>query len=358
MLYLSDMNTHFEMILDGQHIPIQFGEFSLSLANINYDKLQVFLEDYLRIMIESSYYAHTLSISESSNWSHFKKHKKLFKKAGISPDEISGETIQKIIHMMETPLYDFLDSGYLTNAQLRIVTQLILSEFDSRLRCNTFDWKDEYSYLPDLFAYRELREHLESILLRSDSQFSQEVAEILAQKEISSSIQIDRDGIVRTTFHITDVLSFLLIDLVKYLNSNKTILRCENPDCRRLFYPKSNKNKHYCQLPHRDSKLTCAEIMHRKPRDEFTELARKARGAQKGFVNNAINGSKYEIDIDSLNRIYYQWQDDCNLQVEHFRSIDDVEGFKKWIRDTRLTAKRLEELGIRIRKPKPKNGRG
>lgn len=100
--------------------------------------------------------------------------------------------------------------------------------------------------------------------------------------------------------------------------------------------------------------MTCAEIMHRKPRDEFTELARKARGAQKGFVNNAINGSKYEIDMDSLNRIYYQWQDDCNSQVEYFRSIDDVAGFKKWIQDTRLTARRLEELGIRIRKPKQK----
>lgn len=358
MLYLSDMNTHFEMILDGQHIPIQFGEYSLSVANIDYDKLRVFLEDYLRIMIESFNYAHTLSVSEINNWSHFKKHKELFEKVGIYPDKISGETIQIIIHMMEAPLYNLLNSGYLNNAQLRVVTQLILSELDSRLRCDTFNWKDEYSYLPDLFAYKDLREHLESILLRSDSQFSQEIAEILAQKEISSSIQIDRDGIARTTFHITDTLSFLLMDLVKYLNSNRTVLRCENPDCRRLFYPKSSKNKHYCQLPHKGSKLTCAEIMHRKPRDEFTELARKARGAQKGFVNNAVNGSKYEIDMDSLNRIYYQWQDDCNLQVEHFRSIDDVEGFKKWIRDTRLTAKRLEELGIRICKPKPKKGRG
>lgn len=141
-----------------------------------------------------------------------------------------------------------------------------------------------------------------------------------------------------------------MIDLQKYLTGAKSVIRCKNLDCNRLFYPKSKKNKLYCRLKHNGSKLTCEEIMHRKPTDEFAEKAKRERGAQQGFFNNACNhedNPKFQYDYDLLYRMYQQWQEDCTKQMELFRKSDDIDGFTECITSTRFTAKRLEQLGIR-----------
>lgn len=350
----------FEIAHGRQHIPIKYGEYSLAIANIDYGKLQVFIEEYLATIIEAFAQAKNLSLlNPNSTRYDYKKYINEFSQYGIMPDALSEKTITAIIKEMEKPLFNFLDNGYLNKRQLRIVTLLILSEFDNCIRGDSFNWKDENSYLPAIFAFKELRQHLDSILLRDSDYFSEDLKNALSQKLIFSSIEIDKDGIARTTYCIDDTLSFLLIDLQKYLSGDKTVLRCENPDCRRLYYPRS-KNNHYCDLPHKGTNKTCSEIMRNKVKDEFAGLAKLARGKQQKFVSNAkdSNRDKFIINEELLDNLYYEWKDNCNEKMRFFRSINDIDGFKEWIEETRFTVGKLEELGVRIRKPKPKKGRG
>lgn len=350
----------FEIVYGRQHIPIKYGEYALAIANIDYDKLQTFIEQYLATIIEAFAQARNLALlNPDSTRYDYKKYIKEFSQYGIMPNSVSGETIRATIKEMTKPLFNFLDNGYLNKRQLRIVTLLILSEFDNCIRGDNFNWKDENSYLPAIFAFKELRQHLDSILLRDSNCFSEDLKSALSLQTISSSIEIDRDGIARTTYHMNDTLSFLLIDLQKYLSGTKAVLRCENPDCRRLYYSRS-KNNHYCQLPHKDTDKTCSEIMRNKTKDEFAKLARLARGKQQKFVSNAkdSNSDKFIINEELLDNHYYKWKDECSEKMRFFRSINNITGFEDWIKDTRFTVGKLEELGIRIRKPKPQKGRG
>lgn len=350
----------FEIVYDRQHIPIKWGEYSLAIANVDYGKLQAFIEEYLATIIEAFAQARNLALlNPDSTRYDYEKYISEFSQYGIEPDSVSRKTIRAIIKEMGKPLFNFLNNGYLNKQQLRIVTLLILSELDNCIRVDSFNWKDENSYLPAIFAFKELRQHLDSILLRDSDYFSEDLKNALSQKLIFSSIEIDKDGIARTTYCIDDTLSFLLIDLQKYLSGDKTVLRCENPDCRRLYYPRS-KNNHYCDLPHKGTNKTCSEIMRNKVKDEFAGLAKLARGKQQKFVSNAkdSNRDKFIINEELLDNLYYEWKDDCNEKMRFFRSINDIDGFKEWIEETRFTVGKLEELGVRIRKPKPKKGRG
>lgn len=348
----------FEIAYNNQHIPIKYGEYSLAIANIDYDKLQAFIENYLATIIEAFAQARNLALlNPDSTRYDYKKYINEFSQYGIMPDAVSGETIRATIKEMTKPLFNFLDNGYLNKRELGVVTLLILSEFDNCIRGDNFNWKDENSYLPAIFAFRALRQHLDSILLHDSNYFSEDLKSALSLQTISSSIEIDRDGIARTTYHIDDTLSFLLIDLQKYLSGNKTVLRCENPDCRRLYYPRS-KNNHYCELPHKDTNMTCSQIMRNKPKDEFARLDKLARGKQATFVKNAKDSNRDKVIINEklLDDFYNKWKDECTEKKRFFRSINDIDGFKKWIEDTRFTVGKLEELGVR--KPKPKKGRG
>lgn len=346
MIYLMDMGTHFDMAYKKQRVSIEYGEYSLSLANIDYDGFQKIIRSYVDRFTPQFEQAVTLSYLKPSHEDTFKK----YEQRGIYPNGVSMDVIKKINATLHKPLMQFLDNGYLNKTQLRIISMLILEELENHIRSTKFNWQDEITYIPSILIYEELKEHLESILLRDSTYYIEEIQKRLSDNIIQSKINIDKNGIPRTTYIIQDTISYMMIDLQKYLTGTKTVLRCQNPDCNRLFYPKSKKNKLYCRLIHKDTDLLCHQIMHNKPRDEFAECAKSARGKQGGFVKNAIDhqdNEKYMYDYESLRKAHYAWQEECSEKLEYFRSQNDIDGFKKWIKDTELNVKRLEELNIR-----------
>lgn len=346
MIYLMDIGTHFDILYKKQRVTIHYGEYALALANINYEKVQDTIKIYIDTFTKQFEIATTLGYIKHTHPDSVAK----YKEHGIYPNAVKKEVIQTINRTLYNPLYKLLDNSYLNKKQLDMITRLMLSELENNIEADTFNWQEESTYIPSVIIHMGLREQLEGILLKDNNYFSEEIQQRLSQKLISSSINIDKSGTTRTVFHVKDTIAFLMIDLQKYLTSTKAVIRCENPDCNRLFYPKSNKNKHYCRLKHNGSKLTCEEIMHRKPTDEFAKRAKRARGAQQGFVKNALsheNNPKFQYDYGLLDKTYQQWQVDCTLQMELFRKSNDVDGFIDWIRNTRFTAERLGQLGIR-----------
>lgn len=346
MIYLMDMSTHFDMLYKKQRVSIEYGEYSLSLANIDYDELQNIIQSYLDTFTLQFELATTLGYLNPKHTDKLKKYEQY----GIYPNAVKTEVLDKINLTLQKPLLNFLDNGYLNTRQLKLVTMLVLSELRRSIQADTFNWQNEATYVPSILIYKELKDQLENVLLRDSNYFSSEIQKKLSQKTISSRINIDKSGTARTTFLIEDTLAFMMIDLQKYLTGNKTVLRCQNPDCKRLFYPKSSKNKLYCRLKHKDTGLCCNDIMHRKFKDVFAERAKYARGIQQGFIKNAQahrDNPKYQYNYDLLDNEYEAWQEDCSKQIEYFRSQNDIGGFNQWIKATRFTVEKLEQLGIR-----------
>lgn len=339
------METHFDMIYENKRTSINFGEYALALANIDYDELQNILVQYLDTFTSLFELSTTLGHIQSTHPDAVEK----YSSHGIYPNRIQFELIQEIDSQLYKPLYKFLNNSYLNNHQLHIITLLILNELDHNISVSTFDWQIPHTYIPSILHHKELREHLESILLRKDDFFSTQIQDRLSEKIITTSIAIDSAGHTRIMYHIDDTLSFLLVDLQKYLTNPKTVIQCKN--CDRLFYPSSNKNKLYCRLKHQDTKLTCAQIHHQKPTDAFLIESKRARGKQQGFIKNAHahrDNPKYLYDYDLLDSHYTQWQKDCSSKMEQYRNKNDLDGFKKWIEYHLFTVSRLEALGIRI----------
>ena len=346
MIYLMDMGTHFDMIYNKQRTSIEYGEFSLALANIDFDSLQNIIQSYLNLFEKQFELATTLGYLNPKHTDSIKKYEQY----GIYPNAVKLKVLKTINSTLYKPLFELLDNSYLNKKQLKLITSLILLELENNIKSDTFDWQNKSTYIPSILIYKELKEHLENILLHTSDYFSTEIQKSLSHKIISSVINIDKNGTARTTFLIEDTLAFMMIDLQKYLTGTKTVLTCQN--CGRLFYPKSNKNKTYCRLKHKDTHLLCNEIAHRQCKDEFARKCKTAKGNQKGFVDNAIaleNNPKFQYDYQLLHEVYEQWKIDISIQMEYFRSINDIDGFERWISDTKFTTQKLEELGIRKR---------
>lgn len=347
LIYLMDMGTHFEMIDKKKHVLIEYGEYSLSLANIDYDSLQEIIQSYLNTFTTQFELATMLGYLNPKHTDKIMKYEQY----GIYPNAVKKEVLEKINETLYKSLIDFLDNGYLNKNQIRLIAMLIISELEYNIQADTFNWQYESTYIPSVLIYKDLKNHLESILLRNSSYFSTEIQKKLMYKIVLSSISIDKNGLARTLFHIEDTIAFLMIDLQKYLTGTKTVLRCQN--CKRLFYPKSSKNKLYCRLKHKDTNLYCNDIAHRNPSDKFAELAKRARGIQQGFVNNVKshdNNAKFNYDYELLRITHELWQDECTSKMEYYRSQNDIDGFDKWIESTKFKVKKLEELHIRTRK--------
>ena len=351
MLDVLDMGTHFEMVDtdNNRRVPIEFGEFSLLVANVDY------------LMIRNRIQAEVVRARNNltRDGRYAEEYKNALNELGITTSKTWTWT--KFASKFFAPLFDLLDIDCLDSSQLIPITDLFMSEIIENMQLKNPDCMDKNFNFFSLLLYDELKEHLESILLHENTNFSEEISTALSQVNISSSAKIDVDGNIQTTYHIDSIRAFLVLDLIKYTEhplNKKTIVRCQNPECRRLFYRDSRKVK-YCQLGHLNSKMSCPEIVRRKPKDEFDAEAKKAQLAQYRCLEDAEENKGHDYDYVELTRLYKKWLCDYTEKRDYFRSINDIEGYRKWIADTMLSPAHLEEMGIR--KPiakKTKKGRG
>ncbi|MFT4106872.1 MAG: DUF6076 domain-containing protein [Lacrimispora sp.] len=180
--------------------------------------------------------------------------------------------------------------------------------------------------------------------------------EFFSEVKMTTSLKVNSDDSVSIIYHFTDVISFVLLDLQKYLDSNKVINNCER--CGRPYFPTSGNNKRYCRFPNKGTNKDCAQLQ-RLIFDEFALVCRKARSNQKGFVENALKSEtkkdqkikrKYDYDIEKLNSEYESWKEElCKVRKE-CKDNNDLQGLIDWVEKSKFKIKRLEELGIAIRK--------
>ena len=345
MLLLFDMGTHFSMAFGDERTTIQYGEFALAMANIDFNELTEAITSYLQAFGNRAQSAIMLGQIENPSEELLKKSAK----DGILPNALRTDMIVKIHISLLAKIMEILSNAYLSFPQKKIIAKLFVEELERNISSDSFNWLNESTYIPQLLMDRELRESLGNILSKESDFLSKKIRTTYTytNNHIITSIRIDKNGIPRTAFHIENTLSYILLDLQKTLSNNKKILRCKN--CQKLFYPISNKNKTYCRFVDPITGITCNEAVRLIPKDEFAKKARQARGKQQQFYKNALNykSKKYIYNYELLEEHYANWQTECSKQMVNFRQLNDLDGFDMWINDTKYTAENLEKFGIR-----------
>ena len=100
MIYLMDMGTHFEMIYRKQQVVIEYGEYSLALANIDYDGLQKIIQSYLDVFTTQFELATTLGYLEQKHNEKITRYEQY----GIYPNAVKLDIIKSINSTLYKPL--------------------------------------------------------------------------------------------------------------------------------------------------------------------------------------------------------------------------------------------------------------
>lgn len=320
-IHLIDTDLDFVIVTDNLEVQIEYGRFALSLINTDYQAMN----NLIRTFIQNN---HILKVAEEiqSNCSN---------KAYISTD-----VTDIIFADLYKPIQDFLSTEYLSKSQATAIARLLLQEIKQNIMTGKIDLTHATDYLPPIFSNIELHNHIRDSLLLKNSAFTSDLQEQLNQTELSTSIQIMNDGTPVTVFCLEDTFSYLVVDMQKYLLSQKYVNECEC--CQRLFYPRYRNSEIYCRLPRKDTDKTCNQIMLHSKDDDFAKERNKARGYQHNRCNNPSTRKQY--DLDFLIQIYDNWSTECADKVREYRLQGDFDGFKDWCDNTKFTSERLKEL--------------
>ena len=322
---LLDTGKDFILVADDIQAVMRYGEFALSLINSHYDKMFQCTTDFIKDN-------HALCVAADLQQAVFKD---------IALDE-------RMANMILYPLFkdvaDATGEYHPTENQRKLIALLLLAEIRSKITAGTIDLTAPASYIPDIFADKELHRHIRDFLLKKDASFPAPIADKIAQMQISSAViptvSKDKGTEMLTSYHLTDTLTYLLLDLQKYVSSSKQLKKCQC--CGRLFYYQSRQSEKYCRLPHKDTPLLCNEIMHITPNDEFAKAREGARKYQHSRTTNESTKKKY--DEKFLSKLYDNWSRECAEKFIEFKRTEDLQGFKVWIENTKLLAKELKRL--------------
>ena len=217
---------------------------------------------------------------------------------------------------------------YLAENQRKLIALLLLAEIRSKITAGTIDLTAPASYIPDIFTDKELNRHVRDFLLKKDASFTDSITDRIAQMQISSSVipsvSKDKGTEILTNYHLTDTLTYLLLDLQKYVSSSRRLKECQC--CGRLFYPQFRQSEKYCRLPRKDTPLLCNEIMHISPNDEFAKARERARKYQHSSTTNESTKKKY--DEKFLSKLYDNWSRECTEKCIEFKRMDDCRGLR------------------------------
>lgn len=190
-----------------------------------------------------------------------------------------------------------------------------------------------YECLPEIYQQKELHRCIQSVMLRKPDAFDSPLLERINFNIIPCSHFIMSGGLTMTVYYPASLMDFLTLDISRFLQTRRIVKRCKC--CERLFIP-SRKSDKYCRLPNTGTRLKCKEIAHRNGGDEFDREKAKARGYQRGSVMNESVIKKY--DPDFLRSLYDEWSAECSKKCMECKLHSDIQGFKKWIQESKLTA--------------------
>lgn len=319
---LLDTDKSFIIVTDNISVEIEYGQFALTIINTNYGDMISCIESFIQNN-------HILQLAEQIQ----NRRQNLTLDSFVTDYVLSG---------IYSPLEKVLEKSNLSSQQKYAIIQLLILEIIDNISQGEINLSDACRYVPSVFTNKELHIHIKNSLLKKSSAFTSVMQEDLNNMDLSTSIMTLADGTPVTVFFLKDTLSYLVLDMQKYLLSRKQVLECER--CGRLFYPLYRNSEKYCRLSNDGTELTCDVLAHRKIKDSFARARNAARGYQYNRCNNASTQKKYKETPKFLEKIYNEWSIDCTANYNNYKANDDFEGFKAWISLTKFTAEHLEEL--------------
>ena len=157
--------------------------------------------------------------------------------------------------------------------------------------------------------------------------------ELLTMLKAIINIQVRIDFSKTTSYNFLyetrDIYSLLAIDIKMIKDKSITIKKCAN--CGKYFIPSNRSDEIYCDNVFRSGK-TCKQVGYeeKEKKDPFKVLYTKARKTQHARIRyNIENKPHYKEDH------YIPWRMAAEKARDHFRSVNDLNGFKKWIEDNK-----------------------
>lgn len=266
---LLDTGTEFILVAKDIAPVMRYGEFALALINTDHDKMlncvTAFLQNSDKLKVAAD-----------------------LQRSPIFKDKTLNDGVANIIlRPLFNDLASIIGEAYLDYGQRELIALLLLVEMRSKITAGTIDLTVPASYIPEIFFNKALNYHVRDFLLKKDAPFTAPISDRISQMQISSSIiptiSADKGAEILTTYHLSDTLTYLFLDLQKYVSSSKQLKECQC--CGRLFYPQFRQSEKYCRLPHKDTSRLCNEIMHASPNDDFVRARNRARAYQKSRVD-------------------------------------------------------------------------
>ena len=271
-----------------ENIVFEYGLFTLSVCNMDFDKTNKRLNQYLH---------------QGANISNAVAH-------SINSIYLSWDQMEVLVNMISEEIQNNIEDGLVTVDDI----------------------------IPPLYRFKNYHMHFRKLLLRDSTAFTSDIQRELDSVVISQSIVMLEDGLAVSGYYLNTIEDFLLLDIQKYLLSSHSVKECDY--CKRLYIPKRKSDK-YCRLPNLE-KLTCNELAHRnRNKTDFERIRDKARPEQRASLINVSTLKKYDVNI--LQEMYQDWSDECGIQFKKFKANNDLAGFEKWVTETKYTSEKIKK---------------
>lgn len=329
-LFLVDLQDRFAVVTEHQSIKIDYGLYSMMISSVNFDDIITTFNNkrFTDIIGEIAELRSTMRYMKVNHFTYETQDKCI-------------ELIKEISSLLYTPLHTLLNTGHLKSKQLSVVTNLFVNEFTNHLLSDYFTFEDRSSYTPSVLNNLDLNTHLRSLMLRDTKKLSQSLQQEMNNLKLTATVKMIK-GMPYTVYHITNTLEFLLIDLQKFLTSDRKVKECLY--CGKLFYPIHRSTVDYCPLPYKGTGKSCYYLKRHKGKDELEALYFYAKRQQAKKRDYSGNVEKY--DLEFMGKIYEEWKKECDVQYAKARRNNNIDAFKMWIEQSKFKKKRIEELAI------------
>ena len=227
---------------------------------------------------------------------------------------------------------DYIDECYqkLKNNNNEIVLIFFLEEY----RCILLDIFDD----PNEDIVSNVKFYLYSLIMIQENLLSfirtGEISNgLLTMLKSITNIQVRIDFSKTTSYNFLyetrDIYSLLAIDIKMIKDKSIIIKKCAN--CGKYFIPSNRSDEIYCDNVFRSGK-TCKQVGYeeKEKKDPFKSLYTKARKTQHARIHRNIENKPNYKEAH-----YIPWRTAAEKARDYYKSINDLDGFQKWIEDNK-----------------------
>lgn len=301
------------------HVAFPYGLFSLSAASSDFERVQRLMRAAEKEIERNAAARHLRFLLQNGT-------------------EAEDGLYRKVAHPIAEIVVLSLGGMYLDIRQRAACYYMLRDEIANRIMNDPSLLDSPRECLPEIYQEREIQHHLQSVLLKEPDAFESPLLEWINFNIIPCNHLMVSGDCTMTVYYPFSLMDFLKLDISRYLQSHRSVKRCGC--CERLFIP-SRASEKYCCLPHWDTHLKCKDIAHRSGGDEFAKARDKARGEQYNSVLNESMQEKYGHSF--LHGLYKDWSDECSKKCLDYRWLGDIDGFREWINNSKLSAAVIKE---------------